>query len=240
MNLTQITPAPIRSIDVESPDLDGFIEQAYRNDREVSLRLNMITSLTGAAVGGDGTSDSLTHAVDRKILRVIRGGADVVLVGAESVRAEGYVVPRTSRLAIVTATGRLQGHRLRLDGGEKDAPIIVLCPQSRIDDVRNNVTLPHVDIVGIAGADQVNAEGLVDALRDRGLNRIVCEGGPTLASQLAVAGLIDEYCVSVSPALHPVTTPFLRVDSAHMPHTRVRGHLVDDAGFSYLRLAPSA
>ena len=63
------------------------------------LRLNLVASVSGSAAGTDGTSESLTSRADRRILGVIRELADVVLVGANSVRAEGYRCPaaRSSR-----------------------------------------------------------------------------------------------------------------------------------------------
>ena len=38
-------------------------------------------------------------------------------------------------------------------------------------------------------------------LRERGLGRILCEGGPRVNGQLAAANLIDELCLSISPML---------------------------------------
>ncbi|WP_181134458.1 dihydrofolate reductase family protein, partial [Rathayibacter sp. AY1D5] len=71
----------------------------------------MIASVTGSSTGSDGTSETLTNRVDRTILGVVREQADVVLVGAASVRAEGYRVPRRVPLAVVSASGDLAGHR---------------------------------------------------------------------------------------------------------------------------------
>ena len=43
--------------------------------------------------------------------------------------------------------------------------------------------------------------GYVEALRARGLRRILCEGGPSLFAGIAGAGLLDELCLTVSPLL---------------------------------------
>ena len=37
--------------------------------------------------------------------------------------------------------------------------------------------------------------------RDRGLSRVLCEGGSEINGQLAAADLIDELCLTVSPML---------------------------------------
>ncbi|HBU43758.1 MAG TPA: hypothetical protein DEB57_12935, partial [Microbacterium sp.] len=83
-------------------------------------------------------------------------------------------------------------------------------------------------------ADETTPQQIVDALRDRGLRRLVCEGGPSLARQFAESGIIDEYCITVAPALTPADHPFLGIHTA--VETEIAGHLVDDAGFTYLRL----
>jgi riboflavin biosynthesis pyrimidine reductase len=38
-------------------------------------------------------------------------------------------------------------------------------------------------------------------LTDRGFRRVLCEGGPQLLSDLVLAGLVDELCLTVSPQL---------------------------------------
>lgn len=53
------------------------------------LRLNMITSLDGAATLG-GRSGPLGGAADQAVMRLLRKLADVIIVGASTVRIEGY------------------------------------------------------------------------------------------------------------------------------------------------------
>ena len=53
----------------------------------------------------------------------------------------------------------------------------------------------------VCGAERVEVRQAVEALRDRGFSRLLCEGGPTLLRQLAAAGLLDELCLTVSPFL---------------------------------------
>src|SRR5262245_13893454 len=130
MILTEVVPRTLASQDVSTDAGREWLRERYRRSDDAYVRLNMITTLTGAAVGSDGTSETLTSRVDRKVLGVIRAEADVVLVGAQSVRAEGYVVPRSARLAVVTSTGDLTGHRLSL--GEDATPdrVLLVCPAS--------------------------------------------------------------------------------------------------------------
>src|SRR5690606_14102726 len=85
---------------------------AYEPPARDWLRLNFVVSVTGSAAGPDGTSQTLTNRIDRRILGVIRAQADIALVGAQSVRTEGYRIPKTTTLGIVTSSGRLEGHRI--------------------------------------------------------------------------------------------------------------------------------
>ncbi|GAA3213974.1 hypothetical protein GCM10020256_14420 [Streptomyces thermocoprophilus] len=53
------------------------------------LRANMVSSLDGAAQH-DGRSQPISNATDMRIFGTLRALADVVIVGAQTVRQEGY------------------------------------------------------------------------------------------------------------------------------------------------------
>ena len=200
MTITLLHPAPSESFDAE--DRDRLLE-LYRPERAEWLRLNLIATITGGAGGSDGTSETLSNPVDRRILGVIRELADVVLIGAESLRAEGYQHPRRSRLAVVTLSGNLTGHRIEAPAG---AAPIVLCPPAA--SARVLADLPAAEIIELeATADGIPAATIIAALRSRGHSSIVCEGGPSLAAQMLDAGLVDEFCLSTSPIVGGVPFP---------------------------------
>ena len=232
MIVTELSPRSLDTIDIDA-DRDAaraWIAARYGSAEAETVRLNMITSLTGSAVGGDGTSETLTGGADRLILSAIRAAADAVIVGAQTVRAESYLLPRSATLAVVTRSGSLEGLRVSDEAGQR---LIVLCPASRTEQVEASVAHPSAEVVGLP-ADETTPQQIVDALRDRGLRRLVCEGGPSLARQFAESAIIDEYCITVAPALTPADHPFLGIHTA--VETEIAGHLVDDAGFTYLRL----
>ncbi|GAA1693114.1 pyrimidine reductase family protein [Microbacterium sediminicola] len=234
MIVTEVVPRSLDAVDVDTaPDVTASWFAARYAQPADTVRINMITALTGAASGHDGTSESLTGGADRAILRAVRAAADVVLVGARSVRAEGYILPRRARLAVLTATGDLAGHRFRLPGDDSaDAPLI-LCPASRFAAVRTQIGDLPVELAPLS-TDAAPPAAALAHLRKMGLNRIVCEGGPSLASQLAQLDAVDEYCVSIAPALEPASSAFIAV-TERVP-THLTGMLVDEDGYSYLRL----
>ncbi|MCM3696646.1 dihydrofolate reductase family protein [Microbacterium oleivorans] len=231
MWLTEVVPSTGERVDASTPEGRAWLAERYAPAGEEWVRLNMITSLTGSAVGPDGTSDTLTNRADRTILGVIRTGADAVVVGAQTVRAEGYLLPRRSRLVIVSRSGDLDGHRVEpAADGPDDQVILVLPTGAAAPPPVRGVTIMHVDPEG----ERMRVDVILAALKDRGIRRIVCEGGPSLAAQFAAADVIDEYCVTAAPRLVPSAGPFLPVTRA--VDTTPAGVLVDEDGFSYLRL----
>jgi riboflavin biosynthesis pyrimidine reductase len=70
-------------------------------------RANIVVDPQGKPVGSDGTSASLTSANDRTILRTVRQHADLVVVGAQSVRSEGWFLPPQGRLTVVSRSAEL-------------------------------------------------------------------------------------------------------------------------------------
>lgn len=72
-----------------------------------SLRLNMLIGSTGNITGDDGTSHSLTSPTDRRLLRIIRAEADAVIVGARSVRSEGWFLAPHGLLVVLSQSGKL-------------------------------------------------------------------------------------------------------------------------------------
>jgi riboflavin biosynthesis pyrimidine reductase len=216
---------------LDAPATRAQLLEWYRPATAKWLRLNLVTSVNGSAAGSDGTSETLSSTADRRILGIIRELSDVVLVGAQSVRAEGYQLPQRSTLAIVTVSGNLAGHRLTGDDPER---IIVVCPPeaaSRVRETLGEATLITVDAPG----GRIPAGLLVDSLRSAGFDSVVCEGGPELAGQLVAAHVVDEICLTTSPALSPVVLPpFGRALASAVPLDLYQ-LIIDSAGSLYSR-----
>lgn len=224
------------SVDVEVVGASSVLQEMYRPPLREWVRLNLIAAVSGDAAGSDGTSDSLSNPADRAVLAALRQVADAVLVGARSVRAEGYRVPLHATLAVVTRSGDLTGHRFVANRAHR---ILVLCPASAEARVRSTL---GSDIAVHAEIEVVPDEGghlapsaVVAALRARGLASIVCEGGPSLAGQLLHEGLVDELCLSTSPVVIGSGLPVFgdaRFDPARLTLTQL---LIDDESALYAR-----
>lgn len=232
MIVQRLFPEAGQPIELEAADARAQLGELYTLAGTNTLRINLVVSVNGSAAGDDDTSETLTNRADRKILGVIRRGSDVVLVGAASVRAEGYQLPRTAPLAIVTSTGKLGDHRLTVDP-DRFTPL-VLCPSAVAEIAR--ASLPSAEIVVVADtAGRMSATDIVATLRARGLRRIVCEGGPSLAAQMLDAGLVDELCLSTSPTIGGVSLPMFGSSSISAHRLELTQLLADDISTLYAR-----
>ncbi|WP_328470483.1 pyrimidine reductase family protein [Streptomyces sp. NBC_00448] len=176
------------------------------------LRANMVSSLDGAATH-DGTSTALSSAADMRIFGTLRALADAVVVGAETVRNEGYR-PGKARPSFAER---------RAADGQTPAPAIAVISR-RLDldfaaPLFTAATTPTLVLTG-AGADRkelaaaeaagarvvvagdgdgVDPARAVRELAALGLSRLLHEGGPRVLAQFAAAGVVDELCLTVAP-----------------------------------------
>jgi len=228
----QTAPAELLELDA-----DGARERLldwYRPDADDWVRLNLISTLSGSAAGPDNTSESITTAADRRILGVVRQLADVVLVGAGTVRVEGYQLPKRAALAIVTASGDLGGHQL--PEGTRADQLYVVCPAEAVATARASLGSADATFLELpASGDGMDARQILDALRARGLRSIVSEGGPKLAAQLIAAGLLDEICLSQAPYLGGADIPAFEPGGNELRKLRLTQLLIDDESVTYSR-----
>jgi riboflavin biosynthesis pyrimidine reductase len=140
------------------------------------------------------------------VFRAIRAVADVVLVGAATVRAEGYgPASAPTRIAVVTASADLDpGLRVFRDA-EPGRPTLVLLPASSPEARR--AALAEVADVVVVGDERVDLRAALLELGARGASVVLAEGGPSLNGQLVAADLVDEWCLTVSPTLLGGTSP---------------------------------
>jgi riboflavin biosynthesis pyrimidine reductase len=147
------------------------------------LRAGFVASVDGVISVG-GRSGGLSSPADKAVFRALRTVADAVLVGAGTVRTEDYgpVRLQPSGVAWRAAHGR--------------APEVPLVIVSRTGDVGSG-KVRQGPVISI-GADLPTE---IDQLHERGLTRLLCEGGPSLFTSLLQAGLVDELCLTTSPQL---------------------------------------
>lgn len=130
------------------PDSLEALAEVYAYPDQVNLgrpwlRANMVSGLDGAA-RLSGLSEGLSSQTDKRIFGVLRALSDVVLVGAETVRAEGYR-PARARAEFADA---------RRAAGQQPAPAIAVVSRSlELDLSAPLFTEPLVRTVVIATED---------------------------------------------------------------------------------------
>jgi riboflavin biosynthesis pyrimidine reductase len=195
------------------PLTEADLVAAYAPDRtQPSLRVNFVTSLDGA-VHLDGYSKGLSSDADRAVFGILRRHADAVLVGAGTLRHEGYRAIRMS--ADLRAWRRDQGlaehptmvvvsASLDLDPDDAafaDAPVRpVVLTHASADPAKQAALSSAADVV-TCGESVVDLEVGLAELHRRDLTQILCEGGPHLFGALVAADLVDEFCLTMSPLL---------------------------------------
>ncbi|WP_228389309.1 pyrimidine reductase family protein [Cumulibacter manganitolerans] len=176
------------------------------------VRAVFVASLDGAATL-HGRAGGLGNDADRRLFALHRSLADVVLVGAGTVRVEGYGPaeqdaewaelrrgrPAAPPIAVVSQHLDLDPRAPLLSGAPADARTIVITCEAA--PAGRRAELASVADVIVAGGEQVDLAAAVQALAARGLSRITCEGGPTLLAHLSAAGTLDELCLTLSPVL---------------------------------------
>jgi len=209
------------------------------------MRANMVASLDGAAQR-DERSGGLGNPADQHLFLLLRGLADVVIVGAGTVRAEGYGPVRPSEGWDGVREGRppvppiaIVSRSLDLDFDapiftEAQVPTIVLATATA-DPVRLKAAREHADVI-VAGYDSLDFPAAVRELASRGHRRLLCEGGPAVLAQVVAAGLLDELCLTLSPMLlggHP--TRILNGPPVQVPPEMTLAHALQDEEFLFLR-----
>lgn len=183
------------------------VAESYPWPGESWLRTMMVTTLDGAFVGPDGTSKKISSREDRAVMAAARRDADVILIGARTLRAEHYSPVRTTP----------EDRARRTANGQEPAPVLALLTRTLDlpwrDAVFTESTVPPivvttshdrpmmpggVGVVRLPGPD-ASPHALLDALHERGLNRVLVEAGPTLTGELVEAGLVDEMDLTISP-----------------------------------------
>jgi riboflavin-specific deaminase-like protein len=253
---TQLTElgATSNAFDTDNARLAAFYTYPEALSDRCWVRANMISSLDGGATD-DGSSGGLAGPGDRVLFNLMRQEADVILVGASTVRIENYSGAQMSAAQRQDRQGRGQTevppiavitHSADFDHDAKlftrsEVPPLIMTSHETADDARRRFSAV-AEVIDASGshADRVDPSAVLTILADRGLRRVLTEGGPSLLSLLIENDLLDELCVTIAPIL--VGGMARRIATGDgVAHTRMRrSHLLsDDEGYLYTRYVKS-
>lgn len=175
---------------------------------------HMVAGLDGTTAI-DGKVGALSTDVDQDLFRRMRQIADVVVVGAETVRKEGYGLVRLSEQAkrarvaagkpptppVAVVSGSLElNWRLKLFREAPDhAQTMVITSESA--DPAAVAEAKHHAVVITAGKQRVEPAVLLAKMAELGHRVVLCEGGPTLLGEFVAADRLDELLLSISPMM---------------------------------------
>jgi len=215
---------------------DEDLAALYRCPAGPVLRANMVTSADGAA-SLDGASAGLSSAADRHVFALLRTLADVIVVGANTAREEGYKPVRIRELWRHLRSGRAPVPPIAVITGRADPGLSssLLADESTIIITASRAGINRPNVI-MAGSDSVDLGTAIAALRERGYEHILAEGGPGILGQLIAGGLLDELCLTIGPLLAGPGAPRV-VTGSPLPKAvpMTLAHIIDDNGFLLCR-----
>ncbi|MGK5630381.1 dihydrofolate reductase family protein [Streptomyces sp. URMC 123] len=233
-----------------SPALGGAaLARAAAAPNGAWLRGNMVSSLDGAA-HHDGRSEPLSSSGDMRIFGVLRALADVIVVGAETVRQEGYG-PAKAREAFAelrAARGQAPAAAMAVVSASLDldfahplftaavTPTLLLtgaeAPADRVAAAR----AAGVEVVIAGKGHGVEPATVVRLLAERGLRRQLTEGGPRLLAQFAAVGALDEMCLTLAPVVTVGAAPrIMDGRGVEVPERFALASVLEESGFLFTR-----
>jgi riboflavin biosynthesis pyrimidine reductase len=210
------------------------------------LRVNFVSSIDGAATD-HGLSGGLSGHADKRVFDLLRRLSDVILVGAGTVRAEGYgamrLDPESVRLrrasgltaqpvfAIVSGTLGLDPEAAAFSHAPV-RPIVVTVGGS--SQPKQDAFSRVADVL-VCGEETLDVDVMLSAFAKRGLHQVLCEGGPTLFGALLDADRVDELCLTISPLLEGGGAHRILVGSPEKARRMTLQHVLISNGTLILR-----
>jgi riboflavin biosynthesis pyrimidine reductase len=179
---------PDAAADLTAEDLAAQVPCPPPPDRPFML-VNFIATADGRATIS-GRTGPIANRADHELFHALRRRVDAVMVGAETVRVEGYG-PMEATTVLVTRTARVPA-----DVGLLKAPenrVVVLTPSA-------DATLPLCN-AQVSYLRAPLAEGVRRLRTEHGIESIDCEGGPHLLGDLLRGGLVDELHLVIATKL---------------------------------------
>jgi riboflavin biosynthesis pyrimidine reductase len=215
---------PDRADGLTANDLAAAVPGPAPDDRPFLL-VNMIATADGRATIA-GRTGPIANRADYELFHALRTRVDAVMVGAETVRVEGYgamdpiAVLVTRSVQVPADVGLLKAESNR---------VVVLTPSPDAE------LPPCAAQVGYLRAPL--AEGVRRLRAEHGVSSVLCEGGPQLLGDLLRAGLVDELHLVIAAKLAGGPDPITIVTGAALEPPLDLGllSLHESGGYLFLR-----
>jgi riboflavin biosynthesis pyrimidine reductase len=220
---------PDAAADLTADDLAAAVPGPPPPDRPF-LFVNFIATADGRATIA-GRTGPIANRADYELFHALRTRVDAVMVGAETVRVEGY--GRMAPTAVlVTRSARVPADVGLLKAPENQVIVLTPSPDAELPSCEARVSYLRAPL----------EEGVRRLRTEHGIASIECEGGPQLFGDLLRAGLVDELHLVVAAKLvagdDPVT--ILRGPELEPPLDLELISLHESGGYLFTRYKPSA
>jgi riboflavin biosynthesis pyrimidine reductase len=187
---------------------------------------NFVSTLDGVVALGPGEQNSGGGEIsgfsdaDRYMMALLRALADVVVIGAGTMRVgrrqvwtAAHVQPSLADAVyawrsemwltnnpttiVVSASGNLDPAHAGLNA--PDVPVIVATTPAGAERLAGLPLGPNVRVAAVGDDKHVPAGALLELIRGTGARLALCEGGPHLFGELIRARLVDELFLTVAP-----------------------------------------
>lgn len=187
-------------------DLAGFLARQRVGRPQVTLKL--ATSLDGRIATATGASRWITGPEARKRGHLMRASHDAILVGAGTVRADDPDLTcrlpgleRQSPVRVVMDSGLGLDAEQRLFATAAKIPTWVLCRDDASETRRATLERSGVEVLTVTGdaGGRVELEAALTVLGERGINRLLVEGGAAVAAAFLRADRVDTLALFRAP-----------------------------------------
>jgi riboflavin biosynthesis pyrimidine reductase len=228
--------------DVPDPLSPYLAVDRSRPRHECWVMGHMVAGIDGTAAVG-GRVGALSTRSDQSLFRGMRQLADIVMVGAETVRLEGYGAvrlgehareqrrrlgkPPTPPVAVVSRSLEFDWSTPVFANAPEHAPThLITC--SAAGPARRAEAERFATVI-VAGEDRVDPAQALQALAKLGHRVVICEGGPTWLGELVAADRLDELCLSISPLMGGDRLPVcITPPGAGISEFALKGTLVEE------------
>ena len=229
--MKRILPEPAEATTVA--DAYGVSRRRHPDGRPW-IGLCMVTSIDGSTAVY-GNSHALSSPADLSVLVGLRKISDVIIVGAATVRLEGYGPPSKPGLAVgvVTRAANLsQDVDLTSKLFTSGSGFLIIPQDANLDDDAT-AKIASAEIKTVR-----SGRGSVDlpaAMRQIDGTFAQLEGGAALNAAMFAADLVDEINITISPRVVGGGGPRLSSSAPEMMHRYEIEHVLEDDGFLFVR-----
>lgn len=189
-------------LEAEAAEINAGFLSVVRKNRPF-LTLKLAVSIDGRIATASGESRWITGPGARRMVHAMRASHDAVLVGGGTARADDPTLTvrdlgmDRQPVRIVASRGLNLNWPNRLAETAKEGPVWIAHGNTLADGPEAErwrevgAALIPVEVSG----GHLDPTALLETLASRGLTRIFCEGGGTLAASLLGAGVVDELVV---------------------------------------------